>query len=284
METFEDIFLKLNNLIKNNLESEKLEEIITLTGNLAGVVAELKAELELMEQAVDGLNLGKVFKEEIDLLNQIIFDNFLPVTKTVEILCSKYADETDSDAKDFPAIVKSKISTMQKRLSTIIEKTPKKMIKLENLVKINEKLIPAVEDIGVDQSNAIKDVKRLVTTFTSVMDSLKAFVTELISSNSELAVFDEKINSLNALLEDERKINVALKEKISLKDREIESLLKRQDELRKEMEGEANKNLAKKLAVLKDELKELALFLEESPKFQIAHLVNNINNCTLGQL
>ena len=131
METFEDIFLKLNNLIKNNLESEKLEEIITLTGNLAGVVAELKAELELMEQAVDGLNLGKVFKEEIDLLNQIIFDNFLPVTKTVEILCSKYADETDSDAKDFPAIVKSKISTMQKRLSTIIEKTPKKMIKLE---------------------------------------------------------------------------------------------------------------------------------------------------------
>ena len=261
----------------------RIECIGACAGDFTGVIKETRNVIEknkAAEEAIKGINLGQVFRDEITFINQVIFDNLMPITKTAEKLSERYADKGDKEAKEYPELLKGRIAKIQKSLSKIVERVPDGFVDPKSLAAINGTLLPALES-GIQKLN--QQVDSISVSVGESLSSIQKEATDLLAEletevGQQMASANAaQIASLQAALEEERRKNALLA-------KAIEEAEEARAALKKQLEEEAGKNLAAKVLQFEREIKDLLRFIEKNPRYQLLYAINNLKSASVSKL
>jgi predicted nucleic acid-binding Zn-ribbon protein len=241
---------KLNALnVEIESKNTKIEQINATLSSKEREIIELKTAKDGLEGIKTNINKEK---EELISKNEILNNQMLQLKKELEESNAKLENK-DNNLTELQNL-RQELDEKAKYLQAEKEELNNKNIELENKVKEAENKI---KDLGNNFDSKISELEGLKGEYTNLTQEKS----ELISNNSELQNQINKITSEKQLLE----------QKIKEKDILITEL-------------EPLKDQAEKTDQLEAEIKELLQFIENSPKYQLLYLINNLGETTFNHL
>lgn len=237
------------------------------------------------EEAIKSISLGKVFRDEITFINQEIFDNFMPITKAAEKISERYTEKMDKEAKEYPEMLKGRISKIQKSLSKIVERVPDGFVDPASLAAINGTLLPALEG-SIQKLNQHVDslTASIGENHSRIQMAASGLLDELADEVGQQFVGMGDLSATAAALEAERRKTADLEKAVADLNKKLVEAEQASAALKKQFEEEAGKNLASKLQQFERELKDLLRFIEKNPRYQVLYAITNSKSTSVSKL
>nr|MDO8084866.1 hypothetical protein [Candidatus Sigynarchaeum springense] len=182
------------------------------TANLNRLTTLLEDNKKAQKSAQD-INVAAIFKDELENMNDMIFDNFMELNTSIEGLINKYFKKENPDVTKFMETEKVRFSKLQKEISRSSAKLKEKSLQLEQLDKINQEILPQL----IKSSRELDDlIKGIMTKSESQFRALDTRVSEIISfMDEEASKNDAQLAALRSDLEKKNAEIKALQEEIS---------------------------------------------------------------------
>ncbi|MHA1301199.1 MAG: hypothetical protein ACTSO9_17395 [Candidatus Helarchaeota archaeon] len=150
-----------------------------------------------------------------------------------------------------------------------------------NLLKIPENIKDNISALRQGPLELINNLKA----------EIKTCEERIIQLTTDLDAKAKNIDAINSEKEELTKIKTELEEKISSltnklteKEKEIKELNASKEDLKLKMETEAGKKLGEKVSIYEEEIKILTQMLEKNPKFQLLHIISNLEETNLSEI
>ncbi len=214
-------------------------------------------DIKKAQKNAQSINVANIFKEELDNLNDMIFDNFMELNTSIEGLINKHFTKEDPDVTKFMETEKVRFSKLQKDVAKTSAKLKEKSIQLEQLDKISQTILPQLIQSSRDLNALIKAViAKLEAKFQSFKNRLSG-LTALMEN--EAAKNKSQLEALRADLDAKSKDIDALRAEISKSGQQSENIEQGMKQLKQALDEseERARSLKTTLAGKEESLSEL---------------------------
>jgi len=201
---FLSIFDNLNELIAlNDIEQFDIEiiSLVLFKGNLENLKKYTNDAFKIIKEIdifIKELNFGIIFQEDLDLLNDIFYDYFNPLLKTIDNISKKENTEKYELVKEFVKEFQKKIIRTQDKLKEVIEYSiePLKRIdlNLDLVLSPFSDLKNSLRKINLKSGHIYSEIKNVLKYVQNIAMILSnKYLKELKSMSDELKIYSNEL-------------------------------------------------------------------------------------------